>query len=44
MGRRHDLDYDLRVAANVRRLLRERFLTPGRRARLVLGAVKFELP
>jgi hypothetical protein len=41
---RNDLDYDLRVAANVRRLLRERFLTAADAAKLVIGAVKFEVP
>lgn len=41
---RNDLDYDLRVADNVRRLLHERFLTRADAARLVIDAVKFEVP
>lgn len=41
---RNDLDYDLRVAANVRQLLRERFLTAPDAARLLIEAVKFDVP
>ncbi|WOB08860.1 alpha/beta hydrolase domain-containing protein [Piscinibacter gummiphilus] len=41
---RNDLDYDLRVAANVKRLLRERFLTRADASKLVVDAVRLDIP